>query len=80
MSLSATEALRPTKSERLKMTRWTENNTEGFTAEELEILNDAQERLESDNPGIDASNISDLLNNTWVPGITADELVSKSGL
>lgn len=55
------------------MTRWTEQNTEGFTAAELDELNAAQAMLEADEFA-DAGNIADLLNNAWVPGMTSADL------
>ena len=57
------------------MTTWTEDNTEGFTAAELDAMNDAQERLESAFGGVDSKHISDRLNNAFCPGMTADDLV-----
>lgn len=58
------------------MARFTEDNTEGFTAEELVTLNEAQDRIEAANFGVDPINISDALSNAWTPGITVDDLVS----
>lgn len=57
------------------MTTWTHDNTEGFTDEQLEVLNDAQSRLEAKNPDADPQNIADHLNNAFVPGITVEQLV-----
>lgn len=49
---------------------WTDDNTEGFTENELAILNGAQERLEAAFPEVDPSNISDMLNNAFTDGAT----------
>lgn len=57
------------------MSAWNEQNTEGFSADELEMLSNAQRRLASEFPGIDESNLSDLLNNAWYPGIAENEIV-----
>jgi hypothetical protein len=57
------------------MTKWTEDNTEGFTEAELDELNAAQAELELVTDW-DETNIADLLNNAWVPGSTAEALVA----
>lgn len=62
------------------MKRWNENNTDGFSAAELDVLNEAQERLEAEYPGIDPQNISDRLNNAILPNMTADDLVAAASL
>lgn len=59
------------------MTRWTESNTEDFTTEELAAMNEAQTALEVAYPDADDSNIADMLNNAFVPGIiTAADLIA----
>jgi len=58
------------------MTRWTENNTEGFTPTELNMMNAAQEQLEAAHPGVDPSNIADIINNAFRPGVTVADLVA----
>ena len=58
------------------MTKWTAENTEGFTTEELAVMNEAQERIEAQS-GADESNIADFLNNAFLPGVTADDLVAQ---
>jgi len=58
------------------MTRWTESNTEDFTTEELAAMNEAQSALEVAHPAADGSNIADMLNNAFVPGITAADLIA----
>ncbi|SEU02983.1 hypothetical protein [Paracoccus homiensis] len=55
------------------MTRWTEENTEGFNAAELAEMNKAQEMLEADGFA-DADNLADMLNNAWNPEMTAADL------
>lgn len=63
------------------MTRWTESNTEDFTTEdftteELAAMNEAQTALEVAYPDADGSNIADMLNNAFVPGIAAADLIA----
>jgi hypothetical protein len=55
---------------------FTSENTEGFTAQELETLNSALAVLIARHPDADEANLSDALNNVWVPGLTAQELVN----
>lgn len=62
------------------MTTWTEENTEGFTKEELATLNAAQTALEAENPSIDTQNIADRLNNAWMPGITVEALIKAASI
>lgn len=52
---------------------WTEDNTEGFTAVELSIINTVLERVFADTD-IDESNINDAINNAWVGQSDASEL------
>ena len=59
-----------------EMTRWTDSNTEDFTTEELATLNEAQVALEVAHPETDGSNIADMLNNAFVPGIAAADLIA----
>ena len=58
------------------MARWTEENTEGFTAAELSDMNEAQAALEEMMPGVDESNIADLLNNAFRPGMSVEDLIA----
>jgi len=60
------------------MTQFTEQNTEGFTAEELSTLNAAYDALigELDRRGMEPSNLCDILNNLWFTGMTSEELVA----
>jgi hypothetical protein len=57
----------------MEMARWTEENTEGFTSDDLVELNAAQEMLEADGFA-EPENIADLLNNVWVDGANAASL------
>lgn len=57
------------------MKLWTQDTTDGFTDEELELLDEAQESLEEENPGVDPRNIADALGAAWRAGITLDELL-----
>ena len=56
------------------MTRWTNENTEGFDQSALDNLNRAQTALEGKYFTVDAGNIADMLNNAWVDGATANDL------
>ena len=60
------------------MTRWTENNTEGFTVHELDVLNRAQAAVEAAAPELDPANIADRLNNAWIPGMTEAALIAAA--
>lgn len=60
------------------MTRWTENNTEDFTAGELAAMNEAQAALEAAHPEADDSNIADALSNSYYHGITVADLVAAA--
>ena len=56
---------------------WTKENTEGFSDTELAALSAAQAELEQ-RFAVDASNIADILNNEWLPGMTAADLVTAA--
>lgn len=58
------------------MARFTENNTEGFTAAELAELNRALDMLDAEGYANDENHVSDFLNNAWFNGASADELVA----
>lgn len=58
------------------MSAWNEQNTDGFNAKEMEMLSNAHSRLANEFPDIDKTNLNDLLNNEWYPGITEDEIVN----
>lgn len=58
------------------MTYWTADNTEGYTAEELNEMNRALDMLAAEGYENDEHHVSDYIHNTFVPGITADELVA----
>lgn len=58
------------------MTRFTENNTEGFTTEELAEMNKALDTLAAEGFANDENHISDFINNEYVPGMTAAEYVA----
>ena len=61
-----------------QMAKWREDNTEGFTAAELAILNSVQNRLEAEHPDLDGRNIADVINNAWVEGSDEDALCLAS--
>jgi hypothetical protein len=58
---------------------FTADNTEGFTAAELVILNDALKILIARNPDAQEYSLSDAINNAWVGGETADKLANSTG-
>lgn len=51
---------------------WTLNNTDGFTQDELDIINKAIGLI--DVGGIDQSTINDAITNEWKDNLTAEEL------
>ena len=59
------------------MIRYTDN-TEGFSAAELAILNAAFDRVATSEPGMDEKSIDDALTNAWVEGMTVDSLVAAA--
>lgn len=58
------------------MARFTENNTEGFSAADLSTLNSALDILIEDGIDDDMNRVSDALNNAWFEDASADELVA----
>lgn len=53
---------------------WNEFNTNGFSENDLQMLNNVQQRLEHSYPGIDPKNIHDSISNEWHAGITENAL------
>jgi hypothetical protein len=60
-----------------EMTRFTENNTDGFTAAELAEMNRALDMLADEGREDDENHISDFINNAYAPGMTAEEYVAR---
>jgi hypothetical protein len=56
------------------MTRWTSENTEGFTPDDLAELNEAQAQLEANFPGVEPQNLADMLTNVWTADKDARQL------
>lgn len=56
---------------------FTTDNTTGFSADELDTLNTALEELKAQYPAVDEKNLHDLLNDHWIDGATAAELVAR---
>lgn len=53
---------------------WTMDNTDGFTQDQLDLINEVLEEMIAET-GMEKSNASDMINNAWVDGIeTADDL------
>jgi len=57
---------------------WTMDNTEGFTQEDLDLINDAFEIISASHPGVDAYTIDDALNNAWLGQLSAEELADDA--
>lgn len=58
------------------MTRFTTDNTDGFTTAELAEMNRALDMLAAEGCENDENHISDFINNHFVPGTTAEEFVA----
>lgn len=58
------------------MSHWNDQNTEGFTSDELDVINEAIDVIVEQAPGVDMSNINDLINNAWRPDATSDSLIA----
>lgn len=58
------------------MTRFTENNTEGFTAAELAEMNRALDILAAEGWADDENHVSDFINNAYHPDMTSDDYVA----
>ncbi len=48
---------------------WTEDNTEGFTQDELNAINSALVHLKADHPDLEDYSLNDLVNNYWQSGM-----------
>lgn len=57
---------------------WTTQNTEGFTADELAMINRIADRIAEDADGVDTGNIDDAINNAWLDGIDEAGLESQA--
>ncbi len=55
---------------------WTMDNTQGFTQDQLDLINDAIDLMDTD--GIDESNVNDAINNAWAEQETAEELAADA--
>ena len=53
---------------------WTMDNTEGFTEDQLDLINEAYDLVAAKADDVDAKNIYDALNNAWIEQETAEEL------
>jgi hypothetical protein len=55
---------------------FTTENTQGFSAQDLELMNQALDLLIAD--GVESSNSSDIINNNWQPsGNTIESLCRR---
>lgn len=54
---------------------FTMDNTEGFTQDDLDLMNEALEILVAD--GMDEKNASDLINNNWSDGENTVESLAR---
>ena len=62
------------------MEYWTIENTDGFSAAELDMLNLAQSELMRRHPDIDAANICDRINNAFYTGVSYQNLIMQASL
>lgn len=58
--------------------RWTQDNTEGFTDAQLDMINEAIATVRSERPGVERSNINDAINNAWAEQDTAEALAADA--
>lgn len=57
---------------------WTMDNTEGFTQDQLNLINEAIEMISAKADGVDAENINDAINNVWSEQETAEALAADA--
>lgn len=57
---------------------WTLQNTEGFTQEQLDVINDIIERLMENNEDLEVNAVNAAINNEWRDGISKDELYAAT--
>jgi hypothetical protein len=57
---------------------FTQENTQGFTAAQIEMLNAALAIVQREIPDADESNINDAINNAWNDQDTAGELAADA--
>lgn len=57
------------------MAHFTTSNTEGYTAEELAVINAAFETLEDEGIDNDMGRVDDAINNAWFEGASSAEIV-----
>ncbi len=57
-----------------------EDNTEGFSSQELKLLNEALAEILKARPDLDPRDVGDRLNNSWVLGVTVAEIIKRTGL
>lgn len=55
---------------------WTMENTDGFTQDQLDLINEARELMDVD--GVDGSNVNDAINNAWSGQDTAADLAAAA--
>lgn len=55
---------------------WTMDNTEGFSQDQLDLINKAISLMDTE--GIAASNVNDAINNAWGGQETAEELAGDA--
>jgi hypothetical protein len=60
------------------MIRYTEDNTEGFSAADLATLNAAHDLIAAAEPGMDEKSIDDAITNSWIEGMAVDHLVAAA--
>ena len=60
------------------MARFTMENTDGFSADDIEVLNAAFDHLKARAPDIDEGNISDAVSNAWTPEADARQIERRA--
>lgn len=55
---------------------WTMENTQGFTQDQLDLINAAIALMDTN--GVDEANVNDAINNAWGEQETADKLAADA--
>jgi hypothetical protein len=53
-------------------------STDGFSQDQIDILNSAVRIIQKSHPGLDETTINDLVNNAWVGDESAEELAQRA--
>lgn len=55
---------------------WTMDNTNGFTEDQLDLINEAIDLVTAKADDVDVKNINDAINNAWCGQETAEDLAA----